>query len=179
LKPLFLILFFVILQNTAFWATVHNSDNYKVELTLYTSHGKFIRDTVINISSNPKLDEWTYVILNNTLRIDIKSCNCAFRIFQKEKLISEVYDPIGEETREIITYQYNNKGQLEQKTYKIMNLPWMTTYYEYDENGQLKKEFSSNDRYGEYSLQYIYDNERLLYKIQMFEGRTDTIKVIE
>jgi len=58
-----------------------------------------------------------------------------------------------------------------------MNLPWMTTNYEYDNKGRLEKEITNTARYGDYSVKYIYDNEKLIMKITNDNNRIDTLKV--
>jgi YD repeat-containing protein len=80
--------------------------------------------------------------------------------------------------KEINQYSYNVKGQLEQKSSKYFNYPWVTTNYEYDDNGKLKKEESYDTRLdNKYSVQYFYQNEKLKMKIVDNDGQIDTLRV--
>ena len=58
-------------------------------------------------------------------------------------LTESLFDPLENDTTyfEWHQYHYNQKGQLQSGTYKMMNLPCMTEDYEYDDKGRLKKRY--------------------------------------
>lgn len=156
---------------------------YTIKYTKYSSDSKvarIIKDTTIT-TVNYKIADWTFLVDNDTLRIDTENCNCRILIYQDGKLHESLFDPseINNDTSyfDWHQYRYNENGQLQADTYKSMNLPWMTDEYEYDAKGRVKKEISNSARYGEYSEEYIYDNEKLIMKIINDNNQIDTVKV--
>ena len=154
------------------------TNTYKIKYTKYSSDGKVIKDTTVTdtkYSRTDKYDPWTFIIAKDTVVLsDASSCNCQILVYDKDKLIQSVLDTTDLDWHQ---YGYNAKGQLTGDEHKYTNLPWMTTNYEYDDKGRLKKEISNTARYGDYSVEYIYDKDKLIMKITNDNNHIDTLKI--
>ena len=172
--------FFLTSSATPFVTAAQSIDSLKIHYIKYSNAGKVLNDTTATIGNYGDMI-WnvpSLIIGKDTLQIEGSLCNCKMYIYQHGNLIEDYVDVGGDSVfKEINQYSYNQKGQMISKTNKTLNLPWITTEYEYDNSGRLKKEMSNSDRYGAYSLEYIYEKENLIMKVTNDNGHLDTLKI--